>query len=192
MREKEDLRVKRTKKMIRESFINLLYEKCYEKITIREIVENAMINRNTFYLHYQDKADLLEQIYKIYIEELTNSVNKLRLEEDLYHPDYSLETDAVFDHLEKNIYIYRAFLKGKCPNFDKSLKEFVFEAISREIKRQRLFDSNKLENLKAFTEYCTSGYMGMLILWLDEDSNTSISDIKKTVNQIIGVLIKIV
>jgi AcrR family transcriptional regulator len=52
MLKKTDLRVIRTKKMIKESFIDLIQEKGYESITIRDIADHALINRATFYLHY--------------------------------------------------------------------------------------------------------------------------------------------
>jgi AcrR family transcriptional regulator len=65
MKQKEDLRITRTKKRIKDALIQLLQEKSYEQITIQDIADKAMINRNTFYLHYLDKADLLEKISKI-------------------------------------------------------------------------------------------------------------------------------
>ncbi len=56
-----DLRKARTDKFIMESFSNLLQKKDFGDITITEIVKQAMIHRNTFYQHYIDKCDLLEE-----------------------------------------------------------------------------------------------------------------------------------
>ncbi len=58
MSKKTDLRVIRTKKSIKRALLGLLKEKNYNKITIQDISEEAIINRNTFYLHYLDKDDL--------------------------------------------------------------------------------------------------------------------------------------
>ncbi len=58
----EDLRVRRTKKSIVQAFYHLLTKENFNKITIQQIADEAMINRQTFYLHYQDKYDLLQQI----------------------------------------------------------------------------------------------------------------------------------
>lgn len=55
---KEDLRVKKTKSALRKAFSNLLKTKSFDKITIMEICENAMVNRVTFYSHYKDKHSL--------------------------------------------------------------------------------------------------------------------------------------
>ena len=57
-----DLRVQKTKKLIRDSFFELVEEKGYSKVTVMDITKKAMINRNTFYLHYVDKEDLIDQI----------------------------------------------------------------------------------------------------------------------------------
>ena len=51
-----------TKKLIYYTFIDLLHTKPFDKITVRDIVEACEINRNTFYYHYTDIYDLLEEI----------------------------------------------------------------------------------------------------------------------------------
>ncbi len=51
-----------TKQAIAESFLQLLDEKPFSKITVKDIVERCGINRNTFYYHYQDIPALLEEI----------------------------------------------------------------------------------------------------------------------------------
>ena len=78
-----DLRVIKTKKIIKESFMQLIEEKGYSKVSISEITERAMINRNTFYLHYCDKEDLVDKIleenFKNYIYSLVN-MNSMQVE----------------------------------------------------------------------------------------------------------------
>lgn len=51
-----------TKKAIKESFIKLLNEKPMSKISVKDIVEDCGINRNSFYYHFQDIPSLLEEI----------------------------------------------------------------------------------------------------------------------------------
>lgn len=57
----EDLRIKRTQRAIKDAFYSLVEEKGFEHITVKDITERAMISRNTFYLHYTDKYDLLNR-----------------------------------------------------------------------------------------------------------------------------------
>ena len=60
-KESEDLRIRRTRKLLQQAFIELVAEKGFADLTVRDITERAMVNRSTFYRHYLDKYDLLEQ-----------------------------------------------------------------------------------------------------------------------------------
>lgn len=68
-----DRRVKYTKKVIKETFLNLLETKDISQITVKEICEIADVNRATFYRYYLDIYDLLEKIEEDLIEDLKNS-----------------------------------------------------------------------------------------------------------------------
>lgn len=59
---KTDARVRYTRMIIRQTFLELLKQKPLTKITVKEICETAEINRTTFYKHYRDPYDLLEQL----------------------------------------------------------------------------------------------------------------------------------
>ncbi|MGN0813767.1 MAG: TetR/AcrR family transcriptional regulator [Candidatus Coproplasma sp.] len=61
---KQDKRVVRTKRDLRNAFIELIVEKPFEKITVSEICRKASINKMTFYKHYQDKYALLDDCIK--------------------------------------------------------------------------------------------------------------------------------
>ena len=56
-----DLRVRRTRKLLTQALIEGTVEKGLAALTVRDITERAMVNRSTFYRHYLDKYDLLEQ-----------------------------------------------------------------------------------------------------------------------------------
>ena len=70
--EKDDRRVKYTKMVLKESFINLLDKKDISQITIKEICELADINRATFYAHYTDQYDLMRNIENELFENVTS------------------------------------------------------------------------------------------------------------------------
>lgn len=53
-----------TKKAIRDSFVKLLNERPLNRITVRDIVDDCGVNRNTFYYYYQDLPQLMESIVK--------------------------------------------------------------------------------------------------------------------------------
>ena len=77
---KEDLRIRRTKESIYTAFKQMVCEMPYEKITVKALADRAMINRNTFYLHYESTDDVLREIQAGYMEryiELVKDYNYL-------------------------------------------------------------------------------------------------------------------
>ena len=65
-----DARVRYTRKVIEDTFMELLEQKPVNRITVTEVCQGAQINRATFYKHYLDVPDLLEQIEERLLEEL--------------------------------------------------------------------------------------------------------------------------
>ena len=59
---KENRKTRYTKMVLQNSLFELMEKKPIEKITIKELCENADINRTTFYAHYSDQYDLLAKI----------------------------------------------------------------------------------------------------------------------------------
>lgn len=57
-----DRRVRRTKKVLRDSLFKLLSEKNIAHITVKELTDLADVNRSTFYSYYTDIYDMMEQI----------------------------------------------------------------------------------------------------------------------------------
>ena len=53
-----------TRKSIMDAFIQLLDERPLNKISVKDIVETCGINRNTFYYHFADIPELVEEIVK--------------------------------------------------------------------------------------------------------------------------------
>lgn len=70
MAEKKEYRsALRSRRFIRQSFLELLKEKRLEKITVTDIVKRADINRSTFYAHYADVRALIEEIQQEFVEQ---------------------------------------------------------------------------------------------------------------------------
>ncbi|AUI66882.1 MULTISPECIES: TetR/AcrR family transcriptional regulator [Glaesserella] len=57
-----DLRILRTKHAIRTAFLELLETQEFKQISVQDIADKAMINRNTFYKHYSGKSALASEM----------------------------------------------------------------------------------------------------------------------------------
>ena len=70
--EKQDRRVIRSKMRMREALISLMQEKLFPEITARDITDRADLNRATFYLHYNNVFDLLEELEEETVSEFAH------------------------------------------------------------------------------------------------------------------------
>lgn len=66
---KLDPRVRRTRKLLKSAFIELMMEKGFEAMTVQDIAERAEINRATFYAHFADKYDLHDSMLVEWFQE---------------------------------------------------------------------------------------------------------------------------
>ena len=103
----ENLRVKRTKILLREALIALIEEEGFDALTIGDLTERAMVSRAAFYRNYQDKYDLVEQIFEEAMSALLGSLGELGRE----HPAGIWVT--FFEHIAQYDRLYRALLGSK-------------------------------------------------------------------------------
>lgn len=133
-----DLRVRRTKKMLREALIELILEKGVEGITVNEITERAMVNRSTFYRHYEDKTDLLERGIDEMLLELTEQMipppQDIK-DVDLTDPGSYTNLRLFYNHVKENHTFYRVMLgENGPPGFRLRLVGISTDIIRRRIE----------------------------------------------------------
>lgn len=87
MNEKLDRRKKYTRMVLKDGLMNLLKTKSISAITVKEVCGQADINRSTFYTHYKDQFDLLEQIE----EEIIADLNAYLYEYDVEQKQETLQ-----------------------------------------------------------------------------------------------------
>ena len=67
----------RTDRDITNALLSVMERKSFEKITVQDILDEAMINRSTFYQHFTDKYAILERLQERYIGGITERINEL-------------------------------------------------------------------------------------------------------------------
>lgn len=72
----KDRRVRKTRAALKKSLSSLLLQKNINDISVRELTEHADINRGTFYLHYRDVFDLLEQCEEDLLNEFRSTLDQ--------------------------------------------------------------------------------------------------------------------
>ncbi len=119
-----NLRERRMQKLLREALIALIEERGFEALTIGELTERALVSRATFYRHYQDKYDLVEQIFEEAMSVLLDQLGELGRE----HPAEIWV--RFFEHIAEYDKLYRALLGSKgSPWFVRRMRASLAELI---------------------------------------------------------------
>ena len=125
-----NLRVRRTQKLLREALIDLIEERGFEALTVGEITERAMVSRAAFYRNYQDKYDLVEQIFEEAMSAVLNAVADLGAE----HPAEMWVT--FFEHVAEYERLYRALLGRKgSPWFVRKMRDSLASLVQERGRR---------------------------------------------------------
>ncbi len=98
---KEDLRIVRTRVLLSKALFELLETTPFEKISVMDICEKAMVHRATFYNHFTDKEDLLEYS----IDEIKESLFNATVKKETYTTSkemYMSLISKVIDFVDEN------------------------------------------------------------------------------------------
>ena len=158
LKEKTDLRIVKTKKILFNSLLNLMKIKNFEKIKISDICEESLVNRSTFYAHYDDKYELLIDLF----EERKLSLLKVfeGNENKAFSKEYLMELLSILiDHIEENKEIYSAILAN---NRNGILIDFLIDAIEKDVS-ERLKGNSEIKASDLPLDIIVKFYAGGLI-----------------------------
>ncbi|MCT4509567.1 MAG: TetR/AcrR family transcriptional regulator [Tepidibacter sp.] len=186
MNKKTDLRIIRTKKSIKKAFFDLLKKKNYNKITIQNIAEGAVINRNTFYLHYLDKDDLLDQLSNECLNKLKGSMkssNNIDTINDLGYDDFYELNKKVFETIQEDFDFYKVILGDESIpylsiKFTNIIKNHMNEGLDKSVSVK---ENRDVDNRIIYIEYMAAGLIGVIRFWINNRNKYSIEEVSKIV-----------
>lgn len=177
--EKEDRRIRRTQKLLKESLVSLMSEKAFKDITIKDITDRADLNRGTFYLHYSDTYGLLETMENDVLHDFQNMIdNYFQMEAEssllpilvpVVH--YIVENETICQNLFEN---------DASHDFHKRFKNLIYKNGIRVI--ERMFPASRSAGSDYFFEFITYGLIGIIRKWLDDGMPQPEKEIAQTAN----------
>ena len=162
MATKNNRRTVLTKRIFKETLMDLMKEKPISKITIKEICDLADMSRSTFYLHYQDQYDLLEDIEKEVLENTFKNLHKLNSELT------AIESITFFlQYVRKNKTVFSILL---CQSETHSFQEGIMQSVQSYIQTILPEISDKLEENYMYS-FIMHGCLHVIIDWIYHDFN---------------------
>jgi AcrR family transcriptional regulator len=165
------------------AFLELLEEKDFEYITVKEICKKAGVNRSTFYLHYETISDLLSEsaeyinrhfieYMKINLVDFMSKLNDCPIEElNLIIPEYLI---PYLSYIKEHKSIFKTSVKNASVlNLDKSYSlmfEHIFNPIMNRFKIP-------LERRNYIMSFYISELMAIISEWLKSDCKESVENL---------------
>ncbi len=168
----EDRRISRTKYVIRQAWVSLIEEKGLDALSVKDITTRANINRGTFYLHYKDKLDLLDQTLREIARDLENialEMNDLSSDEFRNTTMVSAIIIRLFRYFNANAPLIKALLPVKGPNsLQYAIKEMMWRNIFENDKAKHIKQENMLVPKEYLVSYIISAHIGVIQKWLEK------------------------
>lgn len=166
----EDLRVRRTRKMLLEALIDLTIERGFAAVTVRDIAERAMVNRATFYRHYLDKYDLLDQymadVYTLTEPQAEAPLLQQRPAQTPDQPPPGLV--AMLEHVRENADFYRVMLgKNGDTVFTLKVQLYIEKRFRSQLPSLALQANPGDPPLDLVLSYLSYAGLGAIVWWLD-------------------------
>ncbi|AWE09149.1 TetR/AcrR family transcriptional regulator [Lysinibacillus sp. 2017] len=161
---------RKTKRLIQMSFLKILENKPFEAITVGDITKFAKINRGTFYLHYKDKFDLLDQVEQQLFEDVGNHIDELQTH---YSSTQTFEKGqeqlaaTLFSSIKMHAPLLKIFLsdRGRA-GFHLRFRDAFSEKVRVNLEKNENLMANLKVPIEYFLSFITSAFLGLIEQWV--------------------------
>ncbi|MFF2445524.1 TetR/AcrR family transcriptional regulator [Neobacillus sp. NPDC058068] len=186
-----DLRIIRTKESIRDALVELIDEKGFEAIKVKDITTRAKINRGTFYAHYQDKFDLMTKCE----DEIMLEMSRIA-KQNFPGVVAAFETNSptatpfplavlIFEYLNEKSGFMKAVLGPKGDlSFQTRLKDFIWKTMFGNDPDALVKEQNLLVPGQYLASYIASAHIGVIQKWLDSGRKESPQEMARILSTI--------
>lgn len=158
-----------TRKAIESSFLKLLQDRPLSQITVKDIVEDCNVNRNSFYYHFQDIPSLLGEVIQEMIDQMIDEIPE----------DFTLEegTGIILRELVANKKAIRHIWSSSHRDFyEMQLMRYCDYMIRRYVEKNPYDLSAEGEEEELMISFLKFSTFGQIICWLNDGMTFDIED----------------
>ncbi|MDD5954164.1 MAG: TetR-like C-terminal domain-containing protein [Firmicutes bacterium] len=164
--QKENRRVKMTKALLNESFLKFLEEKPISRITVKEICEDADVNRSTYYVYYSDPYDQLHKIEDTFIREQAVYIDAILQNGEQDDPSFTNVINKLLHYYQERKHMLRVLLgKHGDIHLEYDILAFFADRILSYGSSRRKLPQEQMQDYI----YAASGCFGLIIYWIMTD-----------------------
>lgn len=162
--------VQRTQALLKSGLTELMMTKPVQNITVRELTDYVNLNRGTFYLHYKDIQDLLENMENDMLDEFVEITNSHQPQHMKGKP-FPLICD-LYKFLGKNAeFVKLVLVTNQEHNFKERLKEIIQKRCMNDWIE--VFDKADSKLSEIYSSYVLSGCIGIIENWIQNGTRQS-------------------
>lgn len=178
-----DPRVKRTRKLLQQAFLELFQEKSFTSISIQDITERATVNRATFYAHFTDKYDLMDSIIR---EEFQHTVaSQLPATPRWGVASLRALIQATFSFLDQLHHDCKPSDRQFDPLMERAIQQELAEILLGWLKSNRAGSTGRRVPAKTLSSVISWAIFGTAVQWNQSERTASIEEMT---NQVLLVL----
>lgn len=172
----------RSRRMIREAYMELLKEKDLSKITVTDIITRADLNRATFYAHYPDVRGVTEEIENEIIEKMLEVLKEFQFTSFFRNPAPLLL--KISRYLEEDTDFYRILVRANGSEiFMEKLKKVFSDHMLNDSDIPESVRQSKMVELRVC--YFAGGIVNLYKQWFRGDLNCTLNDIALEVSKLL-------
>lgn len=180
--DKVDRRVERTHNAIISAFKEMIIEKEFKQITIKELAERANINRKTFYLHYESMEEIL---FDMTVEISDNIFESLSNQGFFTTESYDINilVNCLEALLNENYELTKKIISASSYRFfSRNIKDLIKDSFIRKV-RKKVKLSEYTMNIVG--DYIASGIAKLLKDWFEDNGNLTSKDIARLASALV-------
>lgn len=175
-------KMKKTRRKIREAFLKLLDKYPLNSITVKEIAEEADINRSTFYSHYDSLGTLIQEIEMEVAQKIITLVNENIPNDHNFEPMIEAIYTTILENPSFNIWFFDEKTTGLC---ERKIFEHASKILVPIWRKERNLTQEEAET---YLQFVYTGIFGMLKRWYDAGFDQNVAERKKQYKEIIAVV----
>ena len=163
---RDDPRVKKTRRSLHAAFIRLLLQKGYDSNSIQDIATEAETARITFYRHYHDKEELLTDCLTVLYEELVEKTEQEILNGAVFH---ETPIRIFYEHLEEREQLYRILFSSRgAQPVVQQMMDYMARQVSKNLNSFANTPRPAIPN-DVIAYHLVSALVGLGIWWLNHN-----------------------
>ncbi len=186
----EDKRIVKTKQNLKNALLEMIKEKSFEQITVKEICEKSNTSRITFYTHFTDKYELIDTIVQEYVSGTVQQYERLQNENNPERDpiqNFCNLQESILDLCLMRIPFLNHTFTTDGSYINTSFYHYLYKYVEHRVERESAYLNYKYP-VSRIASFLTYGFWGYVVKCYEESA--PIEETKKEARELLLSILK--